>query len=338
MSRHERPGPERDLDDRSATRVPAPARPVAAGRNADILSLQSSAGNRAVARMLATDHDAADGGTGGTTRRAAVPSAPIRLSATIRRADHDAEPGADQTGVLDPNAVTATLLGVAAPAPEAAEGQTVRLPDIVVPQGTVVDTDAVGGAVAYNGTVTQSGAVDPFGATSWATFTLTGITVTPNPGVFTVAATLDNPITFNVASGGRADIPSETAGALTNANWATAASDLTPDMTDLGGRPPRTQFWAQDLTIRHERFHAVERQGHGRSGTAAAQAWLTAQNAGSVADIQALLAQVPGKVIAFSQAAMPYPAKEERAYGDGAPAYRARADAIRAKGAHGDYP
>src|SRR5215471_14382563 len=107
-------------------------------------------------------------------------------------------------------------------------------------------------------------------------------------------------------------------------------------MASNNGRPPRILFWAQDLTLAHELFHVNERQGFARTGVAEAQTWLNGRTAGSVADVNALLAHVPGKVLASSRAHNP--GKEERAYGAGAPAYTARADAIRARGRAGEYP
>jgi hypothetical protein len=110
-----------------------------------------------------------------------------------------------------------------------------------------------------------------------------------------------------------------------------------------GGKPPRRHYWARDLTVVHERFHCDERVSFGRTGTAQAESWLNAQTAGSVADVQALIARVPSRVVASSVAAAgTVDEKESRAYGAGAPAYQARADAIRTKGglgsAAGGYP
>jgi hypothetical protein len=127
-------------------------------------------------------------------------------------------------------------------------------------------------------------------------------------------------------------------GQITSTNYTSAASDLTPNMSDLKGRPPRNSLWASDLTIIHEQFHVSERKTHGGRGVTNAQAWLNTQTASSAADVQNLLTQVPGKVIATSQAAMTMPGKEERAYIAGAPLYSARAVAIKAKGDAGGYP
>jgi len=246
---------------------------------------------------------------------------------------NDAMPGNEQTSIID----LASLLSQTKAAPvesisEPQEGRPVRLPDIVFDQGTV-ETDAIASTLTYAPTVTQSGpAPAPFGETLPYTFIMSGINVTLAPGTFNVTATIDNPITFQVASGGKIDISSETDPDITQANYPTVASDLTPNMSDLNGRPPRTQFWAQDLCIRHERFHATDGIGHAGSGVTLAQNWLNTQTASSVADVNTLLGQAPARVIAARSAAMAYPGRENRAYGDGAPAYLARATAIKTKG------
>jgi hypothetical protein len=323
-----------------------------------ILALQRTAGNAAVSRFLAQER----------SRPEAVPAAPattqsgvetsnISFQAVIRRSDAqgpeaagfhqvsssasgrgdlDAEEGNEATGIVDPAAVTQAFTIPASAVPDAEVGQTVSLPDMHMPESLkVIDTDAVAGTITFSPSITQSGAVNPFGATTWSTFNVTGQTVTAAAGTFTASFTLENPITFNVASP-KTSIASEADPALTNANYPTAASDLTPNMARQGGKPPRTQFWATDLTVQHERFHSNERSGFNRAGAAQAQAWLSAQTAGSVADVAALIAQVPGRVITASQAAVgTLDEKESRAYGDGAASYKARADAITAKGARG---
>ena len=320
------------------------ARPVAERPpEADpILALQRSAGNAAVARFLESRAPA----PAETETRTST----IAVTAEIRRgdgprpsggdaaragADHDAE-GEHPDAPVDAGAVTAALTAQAAPVTEPEDGAKVALPDLVTPQQLALpDTDSVAGTITYSPTINQSGTVDPFGATTWANFNITGTTVTPGTGSFAAAFTLKNPITYNVSSP-KISIADENDAALTNANFGTAASDLTPNMSRQNGKPPRTQFWARDLTLKHERFHSDERSRLNRAGATQAQTWLSAQTAGSVADVQALIAQVPGRVITASQAAVgTLDEKESRAYGDGAPSYQARADAIRTKGALG---
>ena len=122
------------------------------------------------------------------------------------------------------------------------------------------------------------------------------------PAPYTVTATVANPITFNVNDGGRTNIASETDAAINHGNFPTAGSDLTPDLSSDGGRPPRTTFWARDLTVIHEQFHANECLRFAATGVTTAQAWLNTQTASSVADVQSLLTQVPGKALGKEQA------------------------------------
>jgi hypothetical protein len=301
-----------------------------------ILQMQQLAGNAAVASVLASP------------MQEETISNRFDFMATIRRAPgqfvaafQDAAAGGESAEPDTTEAEPPDLADIVEPA----EGQTVRIPNIDPQLPPAPFADAIASAIAFNPTVTQA-AGDPagageFGVTDASSFALSGITVTPSAGKFQVQARLDNPITFNVRTGagptGQKDIPSVTAAAITKANYPDVSGDLTPDMSDLGGRPPRTEFYARDLTIVHERFHATDSQRFSRAGVNLEQNRLNAATAASVADVQALLAQVPGRVRTAMFAGMPYPAREERAYGDGAAAYTARADAIFAKGQKDGY-
>jgi hypothetical protein len=253
----------------------------------------------------------------------------------------DAMPGNEQTTPVDLASFLAQTIGItsAGSIREPQEGETVQLPDIVIPSTAAIEqTDAVASTLSYNPSIAQSGPPpSPFGATLPYTHALSGISVTLVAGTYNVTATIDNPITFQVSGGGTTDISSDTDPDITQANYPTVASDLTPNMSDLNGRPPRTQFWAEDLCIRHERFHATEDVTYGRSGVTLAQNWLNTQVAASVAQVNTLLGQVPARVAATVSAAMAYPGRENRAYGDGAPLYLARANAIKTKGDAGGY-
>lgn len=318
----------------ASVRMPVPPlRPAGRHDAASVLHLQRTAGNAAVSDLLGAERQPS-----APTPTVSQVSNQTAIRAVIPRADRDAEEGSG-AAPTSPDGVTDVLAGALSPAPDAGPGEAVGLPDIVMPDSlAVADPDTIGGTIAYAPTITKSGAVDPFGATTWNVFNLTGITVTPGTGSFAVSATLNNPITYNVSSP-KTSIASESDPALTSANYASAASDLTPNMSVQGGKPPRRRFWARDLTENHEHFHANERQGFGTTGTTQAQAWLATQTAASVSDVQALLAQVPARVIASSRAAAgSTDEKETRAYGDGAPAYKARADAITAKGTGTGYP
>jgi hypothetical protein len=160
---------------------------------------------------------------------------------------------------------------------------------------------------------------------------VTGITVTQGPGMFIVNGTVEHKITWGVQSLGKTDIEGADDGDITKTNYPTVVSDLTPNMSSSGGRPPRTTFWARDLTEKHEKFHADDVKGQGPGAVASAMAWLNGQTAGNAAGVTALLNQVPNRVVATLVAGMGEPA-EVRAYGDGAPSYTTRANAVKAKG------
>ena len=134
------------------------------------------------------------------------------------------------------------------------------------------------------------------------------------------------------------DIESDSDPDITKTRYPTIVSDLTPNMSKFGGYPPRTQFWARDLTIKHEKFHADEHQKFGFSGVFQAWAWLAGQRANTLIEAMKLVYRVPGRVSAVMDLGLAHPAIEERAYGDGVAAYTARANAIKTKGDAGKYP
>lgn len=315
---------------------PSQAQRPPAGHLGPILGLQQRAGNAVVSRLVVqrwgrhVEEEGGDPDPSGMSFDVTVPS---------RTPDHDGEQGTEHNADVSPEQVTAALTSGLAEPEEVPEGGQISLPDMTMPAMETTETDTVSASLSFSATIANSGAVNPFGATTWATFNITDIKVKKGKSSYAASFKVKNPITYNVAAGGRTDIRSATDPALTAANHATAASDLTPNMADLGGRPPRTQFWAQDLTLRHERFHSRERKRLNGAGAKQAKTWLAGQTANSAADVQALIAQVPAKIIAASQAAVgTLQQKEARAYGDGVPSYKARAKAISKRGAAGKYP
>ncbi len=207
---------------------------------------------------------------------------------------------------------------------------------------TEEESDSIAPTLTYTPSISQGGAApsaSDFGVTrTRPSVANIAITHDTTASAFNVTATVNNTITWTVQSRGRTNIPNENAAAITSANYTTVASDLTPNMSSDNGRPPRTQFWAQDLTERHERFHANERANtYGRPAFEFAQTWLTSQTAADDAGVTTLVNQVPDKMHE-SYATSYAPGKESRAYGDGAPSYRTRADAVKTKGDGGGYP
>jgi hypothetical protein len=227
-----------------------------------------------------------------------------------------------------------------------AEEAPVSLPDFEVRDFAEVELcDAITPWLSYQGTIAQGGnQPSGFGVTRPGPMTVTGITVRKLPvlGWWYVSATVTQRIEWQVrpvtGPSGQVNIMSALDPAITAANWKTVVSDLTPDMSDLNGRPPRSQFWAKDLTEQHEAFHANDRKTRAPAALRLASNWLGTQQAADPAGVQALLQQVPGRMVATVAAGMTMPGKEERAYGDGAGAYSRRATAIWALGNIGYYP
>ena len=236
--------------------------------------------------------------------------------------------------------------GEAPAATDAAKPEApVSLPDIEVREFADVELcDAITPWLSYAGTVSQGGATpNGYGVTRPGPMAVTGITVRKLPvvGWWYVSATITQSIQWQVRAvtgpTGEINIGSSLDPAITAANWQTVMSDLTPNMGDLNGRPPRTQFWAKDLTEQHEQFHANDRKTRAPAALSLASNWLGTQQAADPAGVGTLLATVPGRMVATVSAGMTMPGKEERAYGDGAGAYTRRANAIWALGKMGYY-
>lgn len=207
----------------------------------------------------------------------------------------------------------------------------------------VSSLDTVAPTLTFSGSISQGGTVGAgdFGTTN-STPSLKDIAITQASGAFTVTATFSLVTQWDTVKttgpGGQVDLPDENAGALTAANYTTAVSDLTPNMSDLGGRPPRTQFWAKDLTERHEKVHAADHQRTGREGMAEAIKWLKTQTASTEADVRTLLTTARDKIVAYIVAHGAGNTGEIHAYSDGAASYKSRADKIKAKGDKKGYP
>lgn len=230
---------------------------------------------------------------------------------------------------------------------EAAPEEEYELPDIILPEleGGLEGTDAVSSFLWTSGHITRGGlalGATEFGRTDGGDLRVTKIKVQKIPMMkrFLVRATIEHHIKWDVRAGagptGEVDINGWSSPNITAANYKDVADDLTPDTSDLGGRPPRNAFWAQDLTEQHEEFHADDMVKHTDPAASLASTWLSAQLAPNVAGVNALLTAVPGKMVTAIIASY-IPRAEHRAYGDGLLAYRTRALAIRARGKLGGY-
>ena len=145
-------------------------------------------------------------------------------------------------------------------------------------------------------------------------------------------------VPVGVAGGTRRDVPSASAATVTAASWRRVASDLTPG----GGTPnrsPRTQYWAEDLTWRHELFHFNEFNTFLRTSFTSFETTIEAATyveAATATDSEAAaLGRKAGDLrtrllAAWNQAKTNMsPSMEDRAYDDGVAAYTARATAVR---------
>jgi hypothetical protein len=238
---------------------------------------------------------------------------------------------------------SAPASGPKGPPKAAAEGEaaeqkeeTVSLPDIVVHDFENVDfCDAITPWLSYEPSISQGGAPpDGYGVTRSQGLAMTGITVRKVPllGWWYVNATLTQQIQWQVQADrgprGEINIMSATDPAITANNWSAVSDDLEPDYSDLSGRPPRQRYWAKDLTIQHEEFHANDRKERSVAALSLASTWLGTQQAQTEEEVQTLLATVPGRVAAVVAAGMAFPGREHRAYADGKFGYFKRSLAI----------
>ncbi|HEY2190108.1 MAG TPA: hypothetical protein VGH48_16250 [Caldimonas sp.] len=281
----------------------------------------------AVAPDRATGNAAGDGGSG---VRPVVRRQRHQLSAAIRRVDPVA--AHDSVGRVE----------------------TVRfsaLPAIHVP----ARFDAIGTTLTYDPSINP---IRPPATPAKFGQTDTWIEVNkssgrPENGKFLVELVVENLITFwvagSVAGATRANIASAGDANITQANYPTVVSDLTPSprpvhtgsLDLMKNQPPRSHFWAEDLTIKHERFHANENEKFGREGALAGRDWLDTQTAQNLDQVEALVGRVAPLVAQRIAVGMAPPGVEQRAYDDGAADYAARAAAIKAKGdanGYGQHP
>jgi hypothetical protein len=170
-----------------------------------------------------------------------------------------------------------------APEAESEEGapaeKEIKLPDIEVPAlAEIGKSDSIFTWFGYTTSKARGGAQPTgFGVTRSFSSKLTGVKIIPLPWSYMVSATLEHPVTWQVRSGtgpqGQVDITSAGNSNITAANFAAVADDLTPDMSDLNGRPPRGAYWAEDLTIRHELVHVADDQANGPAVTTQVSNW-----------------------------------------------------------------
>ncbi len=304
------------------SRVAPRATSAPAIQRADVLAAQRTAGNQAVSSALAIAHRPDE-----VTSGAEVQSFGLRAEIPFgARSDPDQRPAASTLTSSD------SASGGSA---------TVEITEDEPGSVSLSMTDAMDSGLAFSSAISRGNpalGADDFGLTTWSA-KMVGPAVAADPvkKVFTVSGTVDCPIGWEIHGLGRKDVLDEKSPNIKRAGWPTAVSDLTPDMSDDNGRPPRTKFWAPDLTERHEKFHAGEFVTYGRAAFDLAAEWLKKQTANSDADALAVANRVPNQMVATIRTTY-VPMAESRAYGDGAPSYKSRAEAIDKAGKAGTYP
>ena len=267
------------------------------------------------------------------------------LAATIRIPDAEHDSGESD----EPSPESSQVGSVAPPSPQTsatdlADGETVDLPIIDIGDPAELEFDSISATLGYSPSVTVS-PDEPkdktdFGST-WGNHvrTAAGGKIHRNGSTFEVTQTYENPIVIRVFkdAGPRSqvNIESETDSDITASNYPTVASNLTPG-TD--NRPPRSMFWARDLTLVHEQFHATDGQKFCKDAVDAAQKDLNTKTATTMDEVKALMDPIVQQIINARATGMTKPASEDRAYADGAKLYKARADKITAQGKAGKYP
>jgi hypothetical protein len=229
--------------------------------------------------------------------------------------------------------------------PEPKEAETVHFPENMLTSATLPEqSDRIVSNFGYKSSIAQQGPPPrsgEFGTTRpFYAFEKPGPSATQRADTFDVTGTIVAEITFQVAGHNRTDIASHTDPAITQTNYPIIVSDFIPSPTTVTrgtevlykNQPPRTKFWANDLTIKHERFHADEDVKFGQQGVIEAQNWLNRQTARDYDEVGALLNRVAPIVARSVDAKMTLPGRELRAYADGAADYRGRAQAIKDKG------
>jgi len=228
-------------------------------------------------------------------------------------------------------------------APEEEEREkTEALEPMEVPANILIGgEDGITGSMTLRHT-TQQGGAEIGGAFGICQPIMRSILIgaTPHPQLlgllgttYTVRLSADIEYHWDVQNLGRTHVSGADDPSVTADTWSQIVYDLTP-RSAAPGRSPRREYWARDLTARHELFHRDDFVTAFTAFLPVSQLWLNMQSASSVdraidkgdQALQMLITNI-NNYMGSGDAA---PA-EVRAYGDGHTSYRARADVVRAK-------
>lgn len=186
---------------------------------------------------------------------------------------------------------------------------------------------------------------DAFGRTWSETTYEVPVQRSPIIDAFMVSGAMNHVINWGVRRGtgpqNQVDITSHDDPDITADNYRKVADDLQPGK---GNQPPRRNFFASDLTMRHELFHVMHHIHFYRIELEAGVRWLNRHQATTEQQVNRLVERMMTTVDRHarfrtgSDTDTGQSAEENAAYDAGAPAYQARADAIRRKGRAGGYP
>jgi hypothetical protein len=187
----------------------------------------------------------------------------------------------------------------------------------------------------------QGGKVKKFGVCRYSVkYRNLKIIKDPKYRVWRVNADIDTECKWNtrknIGPQKQKNIPHAYAPVLTPKNFWRASKDLCPDMSKQCGRPRRKEFWAQDLTERHEKFHAKEGEKYFLEAVKKVAGWLAKQKEDDPRNVNYKV--VWGLIGLNGLRARLSRGAECRAYSDGAPLYRERSNDIFGLGISGKYP
>lgn len=158
---------------------------------------------------------------------------------------------------------------------------------------------------------------------------------------FGVSGEMLHHITWNVFEGigpqNQIDITSKNDPAITAANYRDVARDLRPGQ---GNIPPREDYFASDLTKRHENFHVYRHRLYYQKGLARGLKWLNAHKARTLGEVQRLVKRMLSRIDKYAgmKTSPNLGSEENDAYEAGASGYQTRSDEILRKGRAGEYP
>lgn len=302
---------ELQVEGQQATaRVPPKRRPEDRGCGGGLIAdLHASAGNRAVAQLMAGDE---------------AETAEV-LSGSIGEISAEGGPTVecDQLDAFDERLRIRALVRFDSTRSSSTGGAARSSADSVT-SAVVFSSAVTAGGAAPNGT--QFGLMQPVFTTPTTTWTRAGTVVS-------VATTLTVNGGWGAHAIGRTDVASAASAVVAQPTWTLVRDDLKPDGS---GRAARGTYWCQDLTSQHERFHANDCIGRARLFVPTGRAFLDGQTvdgtssatiqSGVTAAVQTMLNNAIVDWNTYYAAG-----GEDRAYGDGKASYQARSDAVAAR-------